>query len=47
MNIALIITYSIGLQYAVDGTWTYDIYIKKKTSKLEGVVVVVVSMTVF
>ena len=45
MSRALIITYSIGLQYAVDGTWTQNIYIKRQTCKLEGIVSVVVSMS--
>ena len=34
-----------GLQYIMNGTWTHNIYIQKQTSKLEGVVGVVVSMS--
>ena len=45
MSRMLIITYSIGLQHFVNGTLTYSIYIKRQTSKLEGVVSVVVSMS--
>ena len=29
-------SYSIGLHYAMDGTWTHNIYIKRKMSRLEG-----------
>ena len=32
------ITYSRGLQYVVDKTWTHNIYIKRQISKLEGIV---------
>ena len=45
MNRALIITYSIGLQYIMDGTQTHNIYVKIQASKLDGVVSVVVSMS--
>ena len=38
MSGALMITYSIGLQYVVDKTWTHNIYIKRQISKLEGIV---------
>ena len=45
MSRAPIITYSIGFQYIMDGTLTNHVYIKIQTSKLEGVVSVVVSMS--
>ena len=43
MNWALIITYSVGLRYAMDGTWTHNICIKTYTSKLKGTASAVVS----
>ena len=45
MSRALIITYSTGFQYIMDGTLTHNIYIKIQTSKVRGVVSVVVSIS--
>ena len=45
MSRTLIITYSIGLQYVVDGTWTHNIYIKRQIFEPEGVFSVVVGMS--
>ena len=45
MSRAQIITYSIGLQYAMNGSWTNNIYVKRQTSKREGIVSVVISMS--
>ena len=47
MSRILVITYSVGLQYIMNGTWTHNIYIKRQASKREGVVSVVVSMSAF
>ena len=44
--IIIIIINSIGLLYAIDGTWTHKIYIKGQRHPNKGVISVVVSMSV-
>lgn len=38
-------TFSVELQYIVDGTWTPNIYIKRQTSKREFIASAVVGMS--
>ena len=45
MSRALIITCTTGLQYAEDGTSTKNIYVKRETFKLKGVVYAVLDMS--